>query len=531
MRSSLVAAFCFFAGAAVLSSVCSGYHQGGDEIMCWVDGTPLSECPPNLSVKFEDQARIPLLVEAETRFGVTVDVSILSGKVGADENIAQIKPVEKAGAFWEISHVNLHACQNKFGWCTPFASRSSELVTDTQEEQSNTSMPIDLNMELPEGSWTVILHARIFVAFTNAPDSIVKLDVAAGGKLKAYPAEVALVPKDSVVIAVKSVIGAVFALITFIVCALLYYRKHYVVRIADPTLCIQMCVGGAIAASSAITFLPDLTDSKCTARVWLLLIGFDLVFIPLLLKTWRIHKLFNNKALKKIKITTRRLLTFLCAVLVGDAAFGLTWYIAYPLHATREYDEISEYVYEMWCVGDHQDIFQTLALVSRVIPLIFITQLAYRVRTAFEFADFHVKIDRFDESSAIVLILLNMLVVSLFCVALQFLLDGAPDALLAMRAFGVLWTVAFTLTTLFVPKILTARRLPWDGSEEDKRISRRPVSGARFVSKTSEEIPTIENSMQVNPMHSKAASASRASTSITSLRALELGTVTKGDAQ
>ncbi|GAV02856.1 hypothetical protein RvY_13370 [Ramazzottius varieornatus] len=65
-------------------------------------------------------------------------------------------------------------------------------------------------------------------------------------------------------------------------------RHRTVIKVAGPKLLLLICFGGVLINISGIVEFLQVTVTTCTARVWLLHLGFAFVYGPLLLKIWRI---------------------------------------------------------------------------------------------------------------------------------------------------------------------------------------------------------------------------------------------------
>ena len=63
---------------------------------------------------------------------------------------------------------------------------------------------------------------------------------------------------------------------------------------------------------------------SCTAAVWCGFLGTTVSLTPLFLKMWKVHKLANNKQLKKIKFSKQRQLQILALLNVIPAAYLAT---------------------------------------------------------------------------------------------------------------------------------------------------------------------------------------------------------------
>ena len=107
---------------------------------------------------------------------------------------------------------------------------------------------------------------------------------------------------------------AILMILVVIVLALWIFikRTEPVLRASSPIFMWQMCLGfvAELCAVFALTIQDDRDDisqsqldAACMAAPWLYVTGFTLVYGSLLAKTWRIYRIFNNPAMRRIHIT------------------------------------------------------------------------------------------------------------------------------------------------------------------------------------------------------------------------------------
>merc|ERR1711871_1191633 len=68
-----------------------------------------------------------------------------------------------------------------------------------------------------------------------------------------------------------------------------------IIRYSQPTF-LQLILGGSVAlhAAAVVLSLPP-SDTNCVMGPWVAMIGFGVFFVPLVVKTWRMSMIFNNK--------------------------------------------------------------------------------------------------------------------------------------------------------------------------------------------------------------------------------------------
>merc|ERR1712176_563605 len=94
-------------------------------------------------------------------------------------------------------------------------------------------------------------------------------------------------------------ISTVFVVICIV--STLAFRKRYVIKSVSWRLNIFVCIGCLFAYTGIILYEYDNTIfDYCNAEIWLLCIGFTLIFMPLFLKTFRLAKIFQSFEVKTI---------------------------------------------------------------------------------------------------------------------------------------------------------------------------------------------------------------------------------------
>ena len=134
----------------------------------------------------------------------------------------------------------------------------------------------------------------------------------------------------------------------------LYYRQHRLVRNSSPAFLIQILVGTMVCMSTTLPLMQqdnhlslraihdfdeqeghigkDLAlDMACQAQPFLFSLGFGVMYSALLLKSWRLAKLFNNRKLRRLFISDARLLAYQAVVVTVVVSLNLIWVLADPL--------------------------------------------------------------------------------------------------------------------------------------------------------------------------------------------------------
>ena len=114
------------------------------------------------------------------------------------------------------------------------------------------------------------------------------------------------------------------------------YRKTDVIRYSSPLFLfiinIGACLFGAVLIKDAIYH--PLTTTSCVANLWGSGIAFALLFGSLFAKTYRVHRLFNNKKLKRLRLNVYFVLRIIGLILIAEISVLLAIYFLFPREAT-----------------------------------------------------------------------------------------------------------------------------------------------------------------------------------------------------
>lgn len=114
----------------------------------------------------------------------------------------------------------------------------------------------------------------------------------------------------------------------------IYFRGSKVVRRSQWSFLITFLVGNALSASA---ILPLMIDSGPTVNVacmivpWLYSVGFVITVTSLMVKTYRVIKIFDNQELRKVRITDSQLFGTIFLFVIVDMIILASWTITDPL--------------------------------------------------------------------------------------------------------------------------------------------------------------------------------------------------------
>ena len=145
-----------------------------------------------------------------------------------------------------------------------------------------------------------------------------------------------------VVYVVYSLAG--LAMLSFVAALVLLVRLRHAaaVRQGQPLFLCVMAVGGVVALVPIFLIPGEPAGSNCFAPTVVAVFGFSLTFGCLLLKTYRIYRLWETaKLLERIALTERSMAWRLCLLLLIDAVALVAWGLVALPRATVEIEAVS----------------------------------------------------------------------------------------------------------------------------------------------------------------------------------------------
>lgn len=116
--------------------------------------------------------------------------------------------------------------------------------------------------------------------------------------------------------ALKGLGIALFALMGFLSIIFGYFRKTKILRSIQLKMQCVIIAGGFIGAARVITGSLPVSHNSCSLNTWFGHLAFWLIFCSMFLKTWRVHKIVNNKTLKRIMIPENQILVFMAMAVI-----------------------------------------------------------------------------------------------------------------------------------------------------------------------------------------------------------------------
>lgn len=240
-----------------------------------------------------------------------------------------------------------------------------------------------------------------------------------------------------------------FSAITALVCLIgticvIMNRDRKVIKYATSSFCIIMMVGATIGSLSPIPY-SEVSSTTCMIQPIMPMFAFTLFFVPIVLKTVRVYRLFNTTNFKKVTITDNQLLLQLLAFIAIDAILISIWMgnlQTRPIPARISVKgSISNFV--DICTAPSSDTYFTIVVVFKAAILFSGTILAYLTRKVPSL---------FNESKYIVQCQYILALFIILGIPLIRLVKGQPDIIFAVTTIVMSFSSVTIATVFFAPK-------------------------------------------------------------------------------
>jgi hypothetical protein len=176
-------------------------------------------------------------------------------------------------------------------------------------------------------------------------------------------------------------IGAmVLLLVLFFASVMVLRRSSRLAKASQPEMVYIILAGCALAAARTIVGGLDVTDASCALSFWLGHVSFGTTYCALLLKMWRIHRVVNNKTLKRIKISGRYVAGLtVCAVGCLCGYLAIATAVGRPHTSDVTTTVSNQTTREAFCAMDVSQ-FQTALFVVEAVALLYGARLCWATK-------------------------------------------------------------------------------------------------------------------------------------------------------
>ena len=126
--------------------------------------------------------------------------------------------------------------------------------------------------------------------------------------------------------------------------------------------------GGFLSGVRTIMGAIETSDLTCASDLWLGHMAYFFIVVTMLLKSWRVHRIVNNKSLVRIKITLGDIQVRLFGIMMCALVYLLVLQVVARPHTGFATEELANQT-TMWpnCRLDHSEFELTLFCIEFVI--------------------------------------------------------------------------------------------------------------------------------------------------------------------
>ncbi|QDZ23689.1 hypothetical protein HOP50_11g62290 [Chloropicon primus] len=224
-----------------------------------------------------------------------------------------------------------------------------------------------------------------------------------------------IVADSAVAIAMMTIL--LLVMLVLFVLMVIYSAKaqEKAIRRSQPVFVIIACAGGVIGLLTPFWLIGKPTDSTCTLTPLCVFLGVSVMYTAFLTKMIRIDSIFNNQAMKKVILTTNKMLVIFFKLL-GLAVTMLIVHLAVaPPEAQTEVRIVNgESVVKEVCKDNTGNITFLLTVFVHAVLIIYSAYIAYKIKDVQ---------DDFQESKSIFFGLYNSTIVCIVILPVVLALD------------------------------------------------------------------------------------------------------------
>lgn len=160
------------------------------------------------------------------------------------------------------------------------------------------------------------------------------------------------------------------------------YRMSRLIRASSPAMIYIIHFGCLIGGIRTAIGGVNITDFSCCAVFWTGHLAFGVTFSALLVKTWRVHKVVNNKTLKRVRITGNQTVYMTCGMILGLCFYLLIATIVGKPHVDYVTIEYANQVSHMPICSFVYPELSTTLMVIEAASLMYGARLCYATKDA-----------------------------------------------------------------------------------------------------------------------------------------------------
>jgi Receptor family ligand binding region/7 transmembrane sweet-taste receptor of 3 GCPR len=178
-------------------------------------------------------------------------------------------------------------------------------------------------------------------------------------------------------------LGSVVVIVVAIFFILIFrYRRSRLIKASQPSMIYIIHLGCLFGGMRTIIGGMSVSDASCTAAFWTGHLAFGLTFSALLVKTWRVHRVVNNKSLKRVKITGNAITGITCTVISCLCCYLLVTTVVGKPHLSYLSSEVSNQMTRNAICSFTYPEFSTALYAIEALSLVYGARLCYATKNA-----------------------------------------------------------------------------------------------------------------------------------------------------
>ncbi|KAJ3015519.1 hypothetical protein HKX48_004566 [Thoreauomyces humboldtii] len=247
-----------------------------------------------------------------------------------------------------------------------------------------------------------------------------------------------------------SLSGMSLLLIFLIAITIVTKRDVEIIKKGSWPFMLVMLTGLALGMACIFVYTGIPTEVTCVLESWLVSCAFGLTISSLLVKNFRIYKIFNNRRHRVVGLSTRYLV-LQCACLMSGEVILLTLWSVLDRPRPVWIELSNSRFWSCRSVSERTNwIFTGLLFGYNAFLVLCGVFLAYRTR--------HVQLKELNEAKFIGLSIYSIVLTSLVTIPITYTSYLGVRVIYAMRALGILMTTATILVCMFGPKLFVLVR-------------------------------------------------------------------------
>ncbi|XP_046552845.1 gamma-aminobutyric acid type B receptor subunit 2-like [Haliotis rubra] len=243
-------------------------------------------------------------------------------------------------------------------------------------------------------------------------------------------------------------------------------RHARIIKMSSPNLNVLIALGGIFISITCVLFGLDFflaenisaVSRVCQIRSGILLLSTSLVFGPMFAKAWRVHRIFQQAATRRVVIRDKKLFVMTSCLLLLDVTLVAVWQGIDPLqyrtsvmfkHSIQGGSlEItgSDIVHVRSCSSDNSDMWMAGIFTFKTILLLYGLYLSWQTR--------NIMLPSMNDARSIIMTALTTVTMATFATSVAMMLQAWPNAVYACVIFSIWLSNMMAMCSVFVPKVI-----------------------------------------------------------------------------